>query len=71
MTLDIKALAKQAGSSSCEADYFMSFSPAEIDKFVRLVREQAFTEARWAIEDANADRHIDLSDCVQIIEELK
>ena len=65
MTIDIKVLAKQAGTP----DYI--FTPYEMNEFVRLVREDVLSEARQAIEMANADRHIDLSDCVQIIEEMK
>ena len=69
MTIDIKALAKQAGGTPYYGDTLFSHSAR--NEFVRLVREQAFTDARWAIESANADRHIDVADCVQIIQELK
>ena len=76
MTPDqIKALAKQAGADydTDESDpmSLVMFYPKELAEFVRLVREQAFTDARWAIESAIAERHIDVADCVQIIQELK
>ena len=69
----IKALAKQAGGTThtTMGDRLMIFLPDALAEFTRLVRESVLSEARQAIEMANADRHIDLSDCVQIIEDLK
>ena len=76
MTPDqIKQLAKQAGVQPYEHSQphreSISFTPVQLAEFVRLVRDSAFAEARWAIESANAERHIDVADCVQIIQELK
>ena len=66
----IKTLAKQAGGTQY-GRHGTAFTKFALAEFVRLVREDALTEARWAIEEVNAERHIDVADCVQIIQELK
>ena len=66
-----KTLAKQAGGYTLTDQQHAIFTTDELTEFARLVRESAFTDARWAIESANAERHIDVADCVQIIQELK
>ena len=69
----IKQLAKQAGGMVYPARGVdgAALTDSQLTEFVRLVRESVLSEARQAIEMANADRHIYVPDCVQIIEELK
>ena len=50
MSIDIKALAKQAGGTSYINRHYLgmtavAFGPVALEEFVRLVREQAFHEA--------------------------
>lgn len=80
MTIDIKALAKQAGGTSYinrhyPDDTAVAFGPVALAEFVRLVRESALEEAAkvcisLAVTDCN-DSNITRHECAAAIRSLK